>query len=268
MDGTVDPHHAESARARASGDPREIKELYASYGQQLVADFGDRPDEVVQHGSRLVADWQARELVGLRRRGTVVDIGCGPRPEISMRLAAPEHHVVSVDLSPGLLTLAREVARGGPTAAWMSFVVGDAEALPFRDRSVAVVVADDVLEHVPAPRRMAAECARVVRLDGLVSISTPNRRALSVLVDRTRDLLRLRIRPREAYYLVPSHLVEFTRPELRRLFAPFYRSQRYHVVGWDDIDSLVKRVANRVTAWRLLHQFSRTWIVVLAEPLP
>ncbi|WP_043627032.1 class I SAM-dependent methyltransferase [Nonomuraea candida] len=53
-------------------------------------------------------------------------------------------------------------------------VLGDALSLPIADGSVDVSFSSNVLEHVPAPWRMASEMARVTRPGGLVFLAYTN----------------------------------------------------------------------------------------------
>lgn len=258
-------HDIESEEARRSGDPERIRRLYHSYGEQLFEGFAGTGAEIEQHGSGRVAEWQARHLPRITSVGRVLDVGCGPRPEISLRLAASGRRVVCTDLSFGLVKLAREVARREGRSN-VRFVVADAEALPFRDGTIELVVSDDVIEHVPDPDRMTAECARVVAPGGLVSVSTPNGRAVSVWADRALDLLRRgRVGPPEKYFLVASHLREFTRRQLAALFGRHFGEASFVAVGWEG-NSLVKRVASEVTGKPPFRGLCRHWVVLARRP--
>jgi SAM-dependent methyltransferase len=64
-------------------------------------------------------------------------------------------------------------------AANLDFLQGDAVCLPVRSRSVDLVVAFEVLEHVEKQEALVAEMARVVLPDGAVLISTPNKASYS-----------------------------------------------------------------------------------------
>jgi SAM-dependent methyltransferase len=258
-------HDALAVEARRTGDPTLIRELYASYGEALHGAFAGRELDVSQHGSQLVAEWQGRNLPALAPNGQVLDVGCGPRPEASIRVAKSGRIVVCSDVSFGVAAVARGVAHkeGAPG---IHFVVADAEALPFRTGAFGLIIADDVIEHVPEPARLTAECARVVDEGGLVSISTPNRRAVSVFVDRMKDLARGNWGPREKYFLVTSHLREYTRRELRTLGRAYFRGVGFAWTGWDG-ESAAKRLATRVTGWRAFRGLSRHWIVLLRGPL-
>lgn len=259
-------HDLEAERARQSNDPTLIRQLYHSYGKELLESFAGRESEVTQHGSQRVAEWQGKHLPKVAPRGRALDVGCGPRPEASIKVARHGRSVVLSDISFGIVALARAVAQNEKLQN-VQYVVADAQILPFAPGSFALVVADDVIEHVPRPERLTAECARVTAPDGLVSISTPNRRAVSVIVDRLRDLIRGRWEPREKYFLVTSHLREFTRGELRSLGRAYFRHVRFVSVGWDG-GGVLKRLASLMTGWRPMRGLCRHWIALMRRPLP
>jgi len=52
-------------------------------------------------------------------------------------------------------------------------VVGDAEALPFKNNSFDAVIIQDVLEHIPYPDKVASEIHRVLKKGGKVYADTP-----------------------------------------------------------------------------------------------
>lgn len=261
----ITQHDIEAELARRSKDPTLIKGLYESYGKQLQAAFVGREGEITQHGSQKVADWQARNLAELARDGMALDVGCGPRPEVSLRLARSGRRIVCSDISHDIVHLARTIAEEEDVRSLL-FVVCDAEGLPFAPESFSLVVADDVIEHVPNPERLVSECARVIAPDGIVSISTPNRRAVSVLIDRLRDLSRGRLGPAERYFLVSSHLREYTRRELRDLCGRYFAAVDFAPIGWEGKE-LVKQLASRLTTMRPLLGLCRHWIVLLRRPL-
>jgi ubiquinone/menaquinone biosynthesis C-methylase UbiE len=91
-------------------------------------------------------------------------------------------------------------------------VQGDALALPFRDGSFDVAVLVAVLGEVPQPERCLQEIRRVLRQDGLLSITEvrgdPDRIRLSSLrAMAERDGYRLRNRPGRGW----SYTANFTR---------------------------------------------------------
>jgi len=62
-----------------------------------------------------------------------------------------------------------------PAPSGLSFVRADAQALPFGDASFDAVVSFETIEHLTDARALLAECRRVLREEGLLYLSTPNR---------------------------------------------------------------------------------------------
>ena len=56
----------------------------------------------------------------------------------------------------------------------ISWVVGDAQHMPFRDSVFDEVFAGHVMEHLEDPLRFLRECRRVLRRGGRVTVVTPN----------------------------------------------------------------------------------------------
>jgi ubiquinone/menaquinone biosynthesis C-methylase UbiE len=106
---------------------------------------------------------------GITPEDLVLDVGCGTG---NAALTARHHdaRVVGVDLTPGMLELARENATlaGYDDLRW---IAGDAESLPFRDAAFDAVLSN--FGHVFAPRVevAAAELLRVTRPGGRIAFS-------------------------------------------------------------------------------------------------
>jgi len=99
----------------------------------------------------------------------VVEAGCGVGPGLGL-LAASARSLEAGDYSSRILDLARE--HYGRRIPLSSF---DAESLPFADASKDVVILFEALYYVQKPARFVSECARVLRSDGKVLISTANK---------------------------------------------------------------------------------------------
>jgi ubiquinone/menaquinone biosynthesis C-methylase UbiE len=105
----------------------------------------------------------AEPLTGRR----VLDVGCGTG-HFSLAATARGAEVVSVDIGIELLRTARGKGVG-------RVVTGDAGALPFPGSSFDVVVSSECIEHTVDPERSVAEMLRVLRPDGLLALTCPNR---------------------------------------------------------------------------------------------
>jgi ubiquinone/menaquinone biosynthesis C-methylase UbiE len=91
-----------------------------------------------------------------------LDVGTGAGA-LALALAPLVREVVGIDRVPELLALARERAADLPS---VSFVEGDATALPFEDFSFDLTGTVRTLHHVPHPEIVIAEMVRVTRLGG------------------------------------------------------------------------------------------------------
>jgi ubiquinone/menaquinone biosynthesis C-methylase UbiE len=154
--------------------------------------------------SRVIARLQrdALEALELGAGDRLLDVGCGTGAAVR---AAAEivDRAVGVDLSPKMLTQARERA-AGLTA--VEFVEGDSENLPFGEGEFTAVLCTTSLHHYPRPEAAAREMARVLTPGGRVVIGDGTSDAV---VMKVADLLCRRF---EAGH-VRFHRVE----ELRRL---------------------------------------------------
>jgi SAM-dependent methyltransferase len=100
--------------------------------------------------------------------GTVLDAGCGEGYGSEI-LRPSARKVVSLDLDAPTLTHARSRY---PSA---SFVRSDLDELPLARSSVDGIVALQVIEHLAAPEGFVREARRVLRPEGVLVVSTPNR---------------------------------------------------------------------------------------------
>ena len=93
-------------------------------------------------------------------KATLLDICCGSGMAAEFYANAGAT-VTGLDISPRSIDRAKERARRHEFAA--TFVVGDAEKLPFADKSFDVVTVHDGLHHLPNPLLAIQEMARVAR---------------------------------------------------------------------------------------------------------
>ena len=121
-------------------------------------------------------------------------------------LAGVARSVTGVDLD------AEAVAHAGRSyaAGNLRFVVGDAQALPVANASVDVVVSFETLEHLPNQECFMAEVRRVLRPDGLLVVSTPDRHVHSGI----------------GMGVDPHHVLELSRAEFEVLLSAHFLNWR------------------------------------------
>ena len=161
---------------------------------------------------------RARALASLRVRAPLrrrtARARCRVRRRLRQRAARASARRTSPasTSTPHTLAHARAIVR---RARQRRFVEGSATALPLADASVDVVVSFETIEHLPAADqpRMLAEFARVLRPDGSLILSSPNRPAVQRRARTTSN---------------PFHLHELDRDELARCSHPYFPAQRWY----------------------------------------
>jgi SAM-dependent methyltransferase len=166
-----------------------------TFGASVVARSARTLDELVR-------------LAAPRAGERWLDVACGPGI-ISRRLAGEVAAVHGVDVTPAMIDVARrEAAAAGTDNA--TFELGDATALTATDAAYDGVITRFSLHHIPAPGRVLAEMARVVRPGGAVVVADhltdedAEAAAWSQEIERLRD---------------PSHWACLALGRLRRLGA-------------------------------------------------
>jgi SAM-dependent methyltransferase len=97
----------------------------------------------------------------------VVDIACGEGYGTAALQRAGARTTIGIDVAEEAVSHAKK--KYGIDAR-----CGSAEAIPLPDNSVDLVVSFETIEHVPEPLSFLNECARILRLDGMLIMSTPN----------------------------------------------------------------------------------------------
>ena len=223
-------HRAQMDEAARGTDVDVIKKSYMQLGDLLEealhdSDVDRTPVFSYPEIGPVVASLAATS------RGRILDAGCGPYPIHSVLLGNdPSRWIVAMDISESMVRLAVDRAR----RLGLTFpgVVGDVEALPFRDGAFDACVCGDTIEHVPDDRTAVVELARIIRRGGRLFLATPNRVRLDVLRRRLADLRRgIRRGPRD-YFEASSHLREYSWGDVRRLVRRRFRVRGAASVGW------------------------------------
>ncbi|WP_376692635.1 class I SAM-dependent methyltransferase [Wenzhouxiangella sp. EGI_FJ10409] len=144
----------------------------------------------------------AAELVADKE---VLDAACGEGYGSNL-LAARARSVTGLDIGEAAVAHARERYRRDN----LQFDQGNATKLPYDDGSFDVVVSFETLEHLEAQETLLAEFRRVLRPDGFLVISSPDRKTYSD----------------ETGYDNPFHVRELYRDELESLIESSFPAFR------------------------------------------
>ncbi|RFF26525.1 MULTISPECIES: bifunctional 2-polyprenyl-6-hydroxyphenol methylase/3-demethylubiquinol 3-O-methyltransferase UbiG [unclassified Wenzhouxiangella] len=147
--------------------------------------------------------WAAEMVKGL----DALDAACGEGYG-SHLLATRAKSVVGVDIGEAAVAHARERYSGDN----LRFEQADATKLPCEDDRFDVVVSFETLEHLEAQETLLAEFRRVLRPDGFLVISSPDRKTYSD----------------ETGYDNPFHVRELYRDELESLISAVFPAYRFY----------------------------------------
>ncbi len=126
---------------------------------------GTRGEIWIEHWHRY--HFASRWARGLR----VLDIACGEGYGTAL-LARGAAHVVGVDVSAQAIEHARRTYSG---VGNIELKVGSCTAIPVADASIDVAISFETVEHIREQEEFLAELARVLKPEGVVILSCPNK---------------------------------------------------------------------------------------------
>ena len=157
-----------------------------STGERLLTGYYDK--YTIEHLHRYgLAATMAKDM-------DVLDIACGEGYGSNF-LASVANSVFGVDIDSGTV----EHAASKYVAPNLKFVVGSADCIPLESASVDLVVSFETLEHHSRHEEMYAEIKRVLRPNGVLIISTPDKYYFSDLTGH-----------RNAYHVKELYVEEFS----------------------------------------------------------
>jgi SAM-dependent methyltransferase len=141
----------------AAFDPGAVRRTYDIVADDYATKFGDDLDQ-------LPFDREVLDQVGNRR--PVLDLGCGPG-QVGEYMGGRGTDVVGIDISPGMLAVARRRSPQTPVVA------ADIRRLPLASGSCAAAVAFYCLQYLPRSTIGAAlaEIRRALQPDGVFIFS-------------------------------------------------------------------------------------------------
>ncbi len=146
----------------------DYKRRDAQSYDHVAGTFDDLAERYTVRVARAVA-----RAIDPSNRTSVIDMGCGTgvvSREIA-RQSGTGTTIVGVDLSQGMLEIARDRARSAGVAEKVTFLAGDAEALDLPDGRFDGYVSLYAFSHFPNPQKAVAEAFRILAPGGRVAVA-------------------------------------------------------------------------------------------------
>ncbi len=169
------------------------------------------------------------------RTKKVLDIGCGTGYGADL-IASKASEVIGVDISDEAINYARQHYKREN----IKFSVGDATHLNFlKEKEFDTVVSFEVIEHIAAYFQYLKEIRRVLKDDGILIISTPNKKYHS---------------PDSEKPLNPFHVTEFELDDFKNLLKKYFGNVKlYGHYHQPRIKKIVKKLLPQ-RAWEIVRQ--------------
>src|SRR5437763_7050220 len=165
----------------------EIKKTYARVSETPQQDFIfptgrawaedlDYPPELANVPERAVESFAGVanpfSLGRLAPGERVLDLGCGAGTDslVAAQMVGEQGRVTGIDMTPQMLAKARSAATDLAEAN-VEFVEGEAERLPFADKSFDVVISNGVIDLIPEKDAVFSELHRVLAPGGRMQIA-------------------------------------------------------------------------------------------------
>ena len=139
----------------------------------------------------------------------VCDVACGTGYGTKL-ISKMANLVIGVDISREALTYAKK--HYGKEYN-IEFVLSDACNLPFRDKAFDTTVSFETIEHLVCYKDFLKETKRILKMDGKLIISTPNRQISS---------------PNQEEPYNPFHVKEFDTEEFSQLLSIFFTNLQFY----------------------------------------
>ena len=139
----------------------------------------------------------------------VLDVACGTGYGSDYLIKNGAKNVTGLDISAEAIDYAKYNYKN-PN---LTFIVGDATKLPFKNEYFDIIVSFETIEHINEYKKFLEECKRVLKKGGVFVCSTPNKRFNSKFLKKQ---------------LNPFHVIEFYPEEFQILMNNYFHDTKLY----------------------------------------
>ncbi|QAA82855.1 bifunctional demethylmenaquinone methyltransferase/2-methoxy-6-polyprenyl-1,4-benzoquinol methylase UbiE [Aequorivita sp. H23M31] len=150
----------------SEGKKRQVEQMF-----DTISENYDGMNRVISLGSDISWRKKVIKLVTAKKPKTILDIATGTGDlAIQFAEATENVEIIGLDLSEGMLSVARKKVSGKPISEKIKFIQGDSEALPFEDNTFDAITVSFGIRNFENLEKGLAEILRVLRKDGIFVI--------------------------------------------------------------------------------------------------
>lgn len=146
---------------------------YIEHYQQDAIDFDyfQRREPGTEHSERRVREYILSRLP--KKQGSILDVGCG-KAWVARHCCQSAKEVVSMDIAG---TNVQKALKTYPFANHFG-IIADSLHLPFRAENFDLIIASEIIEHVPYPDHFVQGLINLLKPGGKLLVSTPYKEKL------------------------------------------------------------------------------------------
>jgi SAM-dependent methyltransferase len=194
---------------------------------------------------RVFAPYVAIRKVIVERR--VLDVGCSLGYGSWLMAGHGAATVTGLDMDKERLKVAEPLCRGLPNCRILCL---DAQHLIFENGAFDLATCFEVIEHVPAPQELLGEIRRVLKPEGILLMSTPNRNLRLFSFQKPTNAEHLREYAEKDFRGELSHhfssirmLGIYGREDLQEYYRALWRPRLFRTVVINPLRRLAKKMA-------------------------